>query len=155
MKNKRILLYVLVFTLLTTLLVPTIVLAATGGGTGSLTAWGSGKGAIEGGGNITVTGNGDLWIYDHAGDVSIFITGEGTKFTMPDGWVHYEGFEGRAHISGSEITLAISGNHLRMYAHGSGRFALRGQGNYHTSGSGWTLDITLIEATPGEVLLEE
>lgn len=151
MKIKRYLVPILVLTLLIALLIPTIVLAASGGGTGALTAWGTGKGVIQGDGNITVTGNGDLWIFDHAGDASIFISGEGTKFKNPNGWVHYEGFDGRAHISGSEVTVAMTGDHLRMHARGSGRFALRGTGNYHTSGSGWTLDSTLVEATPGEV----
>lgn len=151
MNIKRFLISALLLALLTALLIPTVALAASGGGTGTLTTWGTGKGVVKGDGHITVTGNGNLWIYDRAGDATIFITGEGTKFHNPNGWVHYEGFNGRAHISGSAVTVALSGDHIRMYARGSGSFALRGQGDYRTSGSGWTLDTTLIEATPGEV----
>lgn len=150
MKIKRYFVPTLLLTVLIALLAPTVAMAASGGGSGSLTAWGSGKGVIQGDGNITVTGNGDLWIYDHAGDARIIVSGDGTKFKNPNGWVHYEGFDGHAQISGSEVTVAISGDHLRMHARGSGRFALRGTGNYRTSG-GWTLDTTLIVATPGEV----
>jgi len=155
MKIKRFIIHALILSILTALLLPTVALAASGGGSGTLTAWGTGKGVVSGGGSITATGNGDLWIYDAAGDAHIYIQGTGVKHEFPSGWIHYEGFNGYASVSGSQATVAMSGSHIRLYAHGSGRFALRGQGNYHTSGSGWTLDTSLIESTPGEVFLEQ
>jgi len=155
MKIPRILVPTLVLIILVTLLVPTVALAASGGGTGTLTAWGTGKGAVKGNGSITASGNGDLWIYDAAGDADIIIQGTGVKSEFPSGWIHYQGFNGRASITGSQVTVVISGDHIRLHARGNGRFALRGQGGYHTSGSGWTLDTTLIETTPGEVYDEQ
>ncbi len=155
MKSRRILIPALVMAMLTTLLIPTIALAASGGGTGTLTAWGTGKGVVKGDGSITASGNGDLWVYDAAGDLDIDIQGTGVKTEFPSGWIHYKGFNGRAVITGSQFTVVISGVHIRLHASGHGRFALRGQGGYHTSGSGWTLDTTLIESTPGEVSSEQ
>ncbi len=155
MKNKRFLQFALSLTALIALLLPTVVLAASGGGDGSLSAWGTGKGVVYGGGRISASGNGDLWIYDYAGDARIDIQGSGTMNELPTGWVHYEGFDGSASISGSEVTVVIAGSQIRLFARGSGRFALRGRGGYHTSGSGWTLDTNLIEATPGEVVTEQ
>ncbi len=155
MKIKRFVIHALILSLITALLLPTVALAASGGGAGTLTAWGTGKGVVKGDGNITVTGNGDLWIYDAAGDAYIYVQGTGVKHEFPSGWVHYRGFNGYAFVSGSQVTVAITGDHLRLYARGSGRFALRGMGNYHTTGSGWSLDTILIEATPGEVYEEQ
>lgn len=155
MKIKRFILPALAFATLFALVVPSIALAASGGGDGLLIAWGAGKGVVYGEGRITVTGNGDLYIQDHAGDADINVQGDGTRRELGDGWIHYEGFDGRASIEGSEITVAISGDHLRMIARGRGRFTLRGQGGFRTKGSGWSLDTSLVDATPGEVYAEQ
>jgi hypothetical protein len=154
-KIKRFVKPALLLATLVALLVPTVVLAASGGGTGTLHAWGTGKGVVQGDGSISASGNGDLWIKDNAGDAYIYVRGEKTKFHTPNGWVHYEGFHGYALVRGSDVTVAISGDHLRLHARGTGRFALRGQGGYETEGSGWTLDPVLINATPGEIYIEQ
>ncbi len=136
MKINRFVFPALVFATLFALVVPSIALAASGGGEGLLIAWGTGKGVIDGDDRITVTGNGNLFIRDQAVDAKILIRGEGTRHELSNGWTHYQGFDGQAMIDGSEITVAISGVHLRMVARGSGRFALRGRGGYNTRGSG-------------------
>ncbi len=154
MKSKRFVFSALALSLLAALLLPTIALAASGGGEGTLIAWGSGKGVVQGNGTISIAGNGNLWIRDDAGDAYIYVSGEGEKQEHPNGWIHYEGFDGRATITGSDVTVVIAGYQIRMYARGSGRFALRGAGGYRTTGSGWTLDTSLIESTPGEAPAE-
>ena len=154
MKIKRFVFPALVLAALFALVVPSIALAASGGGDGWLTVWGTGKGVVDGDGRITIRGNGDLYIRDHAGDTRIFIQGEGTRRELSNGWIHYRGFDGQATMDGTKITVAISGDHLRIVAYGSGRFALRGHGGYRTRGSGWSFEPTLINATPGEVAVE-
>ncbi|RME08112.1 MAG: hypothetical protein D6803_02100 [Anaerolineae bacterium] len=98
---------------------------------------------------MTASGNGTLWVRDHGGDMLIYIQGEGGREELGNGWVRYSGFEGTATISGSDVTVAIAGDHIRLYARGQGRYALRGEGGYRTSGDGWHVDATLLDAVPG------
>ena len=118
---------------------PQTVLAESDG-TGSLTASGDGLAGIRGQGNIRISGNGVLWIRDLAGDASIRVTGNGQRTILPSGWIRYAGFQGEATVSGSKVTVALSGYDIHLDASGTGKFVLRGNGTYqagHLSGS-WT-----------------
>ncbi len=104
--------------------------AQSGHGTGRLTADGDGLAALRGQGTVEVTGNGILWIHDQAGDASIQVEGYGVRTERPNGWVRYSGFHGSAVVSGSAITVALSGYDIHLEATGQGRFVLRGNGSY-------------------------
>ena len=153
-KIKNVWKLALLLSLLAALILPGAALAASGSGNGVLRAWGRGEGAVQGDGSITVTGNGNLWVRDDAGDVRIYIKGEGVREDLPSGWIHYYGFDGSATISGSDVTVGISGDHIRIYARGAGRFALRGQGSDRTSGDGWSLDVTLLDEIPAAAAVQ-
>ena len=134
------------------LLIPSTVLAATGEGTGALVAWAHvGKGAIHGSGEIKVSGSGELWILDVAGDSRIVVKGAGFVQQYSSGWVRYAGFDGSAAIQSHEVKVVVQGHGLRLAARGTGEFALRGDGGYRTAGAGWLPLDTLIglrESTP-------
>lgn len=126
--------------LVVALLMTAAAVAAQGEGTGTLTAQGDGLAGLKGNGSITISGSGTLYIRDAAGDASINVTGKGTKRELHNGWMLYAGFDGQAQISGSQITVALSGVNIHLQATGTGKFLLRGRGTYETSkGSGvWT-----------------
>lgn len=113
--------------------------AQSGGGNGTLTASGNGLASIRGNGTVTISGNGILWIKDHAGDASIRVTGNGVKREMPNGWTCYVGFQGEATVSGSMITVALSGHNIYLQASGTGKFVLRGNGSYTVTKDGATI----------------
>jgi hypothetical protein len=106
--------------------------AQGGGGTGTLKAWGDGLAAIRGNGTVVISGNGILWIRDHVGDASIHVTGSGVRHELPNGWIRYTGFNGEAEVSGSMITVALSGYDIKLMATGTGKFVLRGNGRWET-----------------------
>lgn len=122
------------------------VYAAGGGGTGTLTASGNGLAGIKGDGEVTISGNGVLWIFDHNGDANIQVTGHGLRQDLPSGWIMYSGFDGEAQVSGSLITVALSGFDINLEASGTGRFLLRGTGTYQTGDKSgeWTMDGVVI-----------
>ena len=156
MKTRNLMRTIILLTTLGALLIPFTVLAASGEGTGALAAWARlGKGAIHGAGTMTVTGNGELWIYDVAGDSRIAVKGSGTVQEYPSGWVRYAGFDGTAKISSDEVKVVVMGYGIRMIARGSGEFALRGDGNYRTTGDGWTPHEALIELRHYTTVSEE
>ncbi len=134
MKNKRISLIVslaLAIALLSTaMLAPQTALANSGGGTGTLVADGDGLAGIRGSGTVSISGNGILWIKDHAGDANINVSGNGIRTNRPDGWIRYSGFNGTVVVSGSQITVALSGYNIHLEATGTGQFVLRGNGSY-------------------------
>src|SRR3972149_1636388 len=84
-------------------------LAQSGGGTGTLTASGDGLAGLRGNGTIHISGNGVPWIRDHAGDASIQVTGNGERRELSSGWIRYAGFQGDATVTGSRVTVALSG----------------------------------------------
>lgn len=110
--------------------------ADSGGGTGTLTASGDGLAGIRGNGSVTISGNGILWVRDRAGDASINVTGYGVKTEMPNGWIRYSGFQGNADVSGSMITVALSGYDINLKASGTGSYVLRGNGTYSVEKDG-------------------
>lgn len=144
MNTKRIsLIFSIVVTLAllgATAFVPQIALADSGGGTGHLTASGDGLAGLRGNGTINISGNGVLWIRDRAGDAFIQVSGNGRRTELGNGWIRYAGFDGNAEVSGSAITVALSGYDIHLEASGTGKFVLRGNGTYQLgelSGS-WT-----------------
>ncbi|KAA3648262.1 MAG: hypothetical protein DWQ07_04520 [Chloroflexi bacterium] len=120
--------------------------ADTGGGTGTLIAEGDGLAGLIGDGEITLSGNGGLWIKDAAGDAVIEISGRGQAQELRNGWVQYMGFNGEAHVTGSHISVVLSGVDISVEASGTGRFFLRGSGWYEVNGQryDWTPDLTVI-----------
>ncbi len=117
-------------------LAPQPALADSGGGSGTLTAAGDGLAGIRGNGTVTISGNGILWIKDHNGDASISVSGTGVRRELANGWIRYTGFQGQAVVSGSRITVALSGYDIRLHASGSGRYVLRGNGTYSVERDG-------------------
>lgn len=111
-------------------------LAQSGGGTGRLTASGDGLAGIRGNGTVTISGSGVLWIRDHAGDASIQVSGSGSKRELANGWTRYVGFQGTAVVSGSKVTVALSGYDISLEATGTGKFVLRGNGSYTATKDG-------------------
>jgi hypothetical protein len=140
MNNKRISLIVsiaLAIALLSTaMLAPQAALANSGGGSGTLIADGDGLAGIRGSGTVSISGNGILWIRDHAGDASINVSGDGIRSDLPNGWIRYSGFNGSAVVSGSQITVALSGYSIHLEATGTGQFVLRGNGSYTVEKNG-------------------
>lgn len=123
-----------------TALVPQTVLADSGGGTGQLTASGDGLAGLRGNIIVNISGNGILWIRDPAGDAVIQVSGHGRRTELSNGWIRYAGFQGSAEVSGSRVTVALSGYDIHLEASGTGQYVLRGNGTYSTgktSGS-WT-----------------
>lgn len=140
MKNKRIYTSMTIALILAiaaaTLGVTQTALAASGGGTGTLTASGDGLAGIRGSATVTITGNGILWIRDLGGDASIQVSGYGTKTELPNGWIRYFGFQGNAIVTGSSITVALSGYDIHLQATGTGKYVLRGNGSYTAERNG-------------------
>ncbi len=140
MKNKR---FYLIFSIAMAvalvgagMFAPQAVLAQSGGGSGTLTASGDGLAGIRGNGAVTISGSGILWIRDTAGDAVINVSGNGTRHERPGGWIRYSGFQGQATVSGSQITVALSGFGIDMVATGTGKFILRGNGSYSVEKDG-------------------
>ena len=140
MKNKRFYtIAALALTLAlagTVIFVPQTALAQSGAGAGTLTASGDGLAGIRGNGTVHITGNGILWIRDHNGDAVIEVTGNGHRMEMPNGWIRYSGFQGAAAVTGTRITVALSGYDIQLEATGTGKFVLRGNGTYSVEKDG-------------------
>lgn len=115
---------------------PQVALADSGGGTGTLTASGDGLAGLRGNGTVNISGNGVLWIRDRAGDAIIQVSGNGQRTELRNGWIRYAGFHGSAEVSGSSITVALSGYNIQLEASGTGKFVLRGNGTYSTTKDG-------------------
>jgi uncharacterized protein YigE (DUF2233 family) len=115
---------------------PQTAYAQSSDGTGTLTASGDGLAGIRGNGKVKISGNGILWIKDHAGDAEINVTGNGIKRELSGGWIRYGGFQGQATVSGSQITVALSGYDINLKATGTGNFVLRGNGEFSVEKDG-------------------
>ena len=136
-KKTLILSFAMIFALVaTTAFAPQTAYAQAGGRTGTLKATGDGLAGIRGGGDVTISGSGILWIRDHAGDAVINVSGGGNRREGENGWVRYSGFNGEASVSGSQITVALSGFGIDLEATGTGKFMLRGSGSYSVEKDG-------------------
>ncbi|MFQ5400665.1 MAG: hypothetical protein ACE5E7_13850 [Anaerolineae bacterium] len=118
---------------------PQTAAAQSGSGSGTLIADGDGLAGIRGNGEVSISGNGILWIRDDAGDAEIEVSGNGHKVELPSGWIRYTGFDGEAEVHGSRITVALSGVNIHLEATGSGKFVLRGSGTYSVESDGETI----------------
>lgn len=117
-------------------LAPQPALARSGGGTGRLTASGDGLAGLRGDGTVSISGNGVLWIRDHNGDAVIQVSGSGVRRETANGWIRYVGFDGSATVTGSLVTVALSGYDISLAASGTGKFVLRGDGSYSVEKDG-------------------
>jgi hypothetical protein len=113
---------------------PTFAYAASGEGTGVLTAKGRGTARVSGNGDVHINGVGTLWIRDDGGDAKIAITGKGKVYRFPNGWIRYVGFEGHAQVKGSNITVKLAGYNIDLIAKGTGSYSLHGRGTYTVNG---------------------
>ena len=101
-------------------------------GMGTLTARGDGFAGLHGTGYVRVSGNGMLWV---KGEEFIRVQGEeGYKKVFADGWTEYVGFKGTAWIRGQRLSVLMAGENIDLYASGSGRVILWGQGTYEING---------------------
>ena len=119
---------------------PSPVYADSGGGVGTLTASGNGMASISGNGTVIMSGNGVLWIRDRGGDASILVTGKGVRREFPNGWIRYAGFQGQATVTGSDITVKLSGYGIDLQAVGAGTYILRGHGTYSVEKDGVVIE---------------
>jgi len=99
-------------------------------GSGSLVAHGSGSAYISGTGlvDIITIQNGVLIVSSNA-NVDSDVAGE----NLENGDVRYQGFS-RAKVTGTDITMSLSGNNVTMYASGTGTAVLTGTWTYRTYG---------------------
>jgi len=101
-------------------------------GMGTLVAQGDGFAGLHGTGYVRVRGTGVLWV---KGEESIRIEGEeGHKKVFPDGWTEYVGFRGTARIRGQGVSVLMAGEGINLYAIGTGRVILWGEGTYEING---------------------
>jgi hypothetical protein len=101
-------------------------------GTGELHAWGDGMAGVAGNVEVTVTGNGMLFIRDRGGDGEWTVSGTGRRRHLPGGWTMYLGFSGTVEAEGSRINILMSGYDLELWAEGTGVVFLFGEGGYET-----------------------
>jgi hypothetical protein len=87
-----------------------------------------------------------LWV---KGQESIEIQSEeGHKKVFPDGWTEYVGFHGAAVIRGQRVSVLMAGEHIDLYAIGTGRAILWGEGAYEINGlitGRWSDAIEIVE----------
>jgi hypothetical protein len=108
-----------------------VVSAESENGMGTLDAKGDGFAGLHGAGYIRVSGRGVLWV---KGEESIEIRGDGHRKAFPDGWTEYVGFSGTARIRGQGVSVLMAGEGIDLYAIGSGRVILWGEGTYEING---------------------
>jgi hypothetical protein len=115
-------------------------------GTGTLKAQGDGFVGLHGTGYVRVRGTGVLWVKDAE---SIEVRGhEGHKKVFPDGWTEYVGFHGAAAIRGQRVSVLLAGENIDLYATGTGRVILWGEGTYEINGlitGRWSEAIEIVE----------
>jgi hypothetical protein len=81
---------------------------------------------------VTVTGNGMLFIRDRGGDGEWTVSGTGRRRHLPGAWTMYLGFSGTVEAEGSRITILMSGYDIELWAEGTGVVLLFGEGGYET-----------------------
>ncbi len=124
-------------------------------GSGTLIAQGDGRAEITGTGTVEVKApiQGEMQVSSNA---EVTTTGEGTKTTLDNGYVKYQGY-GSASVTGTGITVYISGNGISIEASGTGTVKLVGTGSYSTYGENyyvdgtWTATETTATLATGEV----
>jgi hypothetical protein len=101
-------------------------------GSGALIAHGSGSAYLSGTGLVWVKAieNGTMIVSPNA---NVTTNGVGTKENLENGYVEYQGI-GSARVTGTDITVTLSGNNIILYADGTGTVTLTGTGTYRTYG---------------------
>lgn len=106
-------------------------------GSGVLHATGDGVATLHGDADyINLSGDGILYIVDRAGDARIHVIGDGIRREVEWGGemlIAYQGFNGRAEISGSDVLVRVVGENIVLDAAGSGRVMLQGEGQFSLS----------------------
>jgi len=129
MKRKM---FVIGLALTLTLILTSAVYAEGVRGTGELHAWGDGMAGVRGNVEVSITGNGTLFIRDLEGDGEWTVSGDGGRNDLPNGWTVYYGFNGTVEAHGSRITVLLSGYDVDLWAKGTGAALLYGEGGYET-----------------------
>jgi hypothetical protein len=113
--------------------------AANGAGKGFRIIRGEGSVCAAGRGVLQFQGTGDLVAKVKMGQLIVSdegaiveIRGEGTKHTLPNGWVLYQGFNGWVQLRGEELFGQIMGKGLRLKVEGEGIIMLMGKGGYRS-----------------------
>jgi hypothetical protein len=121
-------------------------------GSGSLVAHGSGSVYVSGTGIVDIIAiqNGVLIVSPNA-NVDSDVAGE----DLENGDVRYQGFS-RAKVTGTGVTMSLSGNDITMYASGTGTVVLAGTWTYRTYGesrymSGVSEEEVTVDLATGEV----
>lgn len=121
-------------------------------GVGVLVAEGSGLAVLDGRMNFHGSArSGVLFVKDKAGDARIQVEGYGRKIELPGGGLIYLGFHGRAHILGSDVTVAVFGQGIKIHVVGKGTAFLKGRGWYRVNGlppQPWSAEGTFLEIAP-------
>jgi hypothetical protein len=101
-------------------------------GSGTLIAYGSGSAYLSGTGAVWVKAieNSTLIISPNA---NVTTNGASTKENLENGYVEYQGISS-ARVTGTDITVTLSGNNIILYADGTGTATLTGTGTYQTYG---------------------
>ncbi|MEQ1702112.1 MAG: hypothetical protein ABMA25_18530, partial [Ilumatobacteraceae bacterium] len=111
---------------------PALAAGSSGGGTGSLVAHGRGTAQIVGDVDaMGISGRGVLVVIDRGGDATVTITGKGVA-KVAGNTRTYAGFDGKAKITGSNVTVRLVGTNVDLAARGDGSFSLKGIGTYDT-----------------------
>ena len=105
-------------------------------GSGTLKGWGDGSAYISGTGLVKITAiqNSTMIVSSNA-NVKTDVVGE----NLENGDVKYQGFSS-ARVTGSNITVNLSGNNVTLSAHGTGTATLTGTGTYRTYGENRYVD---------------
>lgn len=144
MNRRKKLFVVLALLVIASLGVASVVSADTVKTTETLEAHGDGLAALHGSGRMWVRGNGILWV---KGAETIRVHGKGHKKSFPSGWTEYVGFHGAAHIKGRGVSVILAGEEIDLYAVGTGRAILWGEGTHEGDGltsDAWSDDIRII-----------
>lgn len=128
---KRKMLIVMAVLVIASLGLTSVISAESANGMGTLDAEGDGFAGLHGTGYVRVSGTGVLWV---KGEESIPIQGEGHKTVFPSGWTEYVGFDGTARIRGQRVSVLMAGEGIDLYAIGTGRGILWGEGTYEING---------------------
>jgi len=103
-------------------------------GSGTLEASGSGTAWVHGSPDLALScDHGTLMVRDRAGDMVISVTGTGVK-DQSGVWTMYNGFDGTADITGSNVSVALVGSGIDLTVTGTGRAILVGDGTYQVRG---------------------
>jgi hypothetical protein len=144
MKKKRLILMAVL--VIASLGFTSVAGAESESGMGTLEAQGDGFAGLHGTGYIRVRGTGVLWV---KGAESVEVRGEeGHKKVFPDGWTEYVGFNGAAVIRGQKVSVLLAGENVDLYAIGTGRVILWGEGTYEINGlitGRWSEAIEIVE----------